>query len=508
MKTLLSWCASLLLLFSFAPSSASARDAVSINFFYNNLEPYGNWREVGDYGYCWQPNDVDRDWRPYSEGRWLYSDAGWTWDGDEPFAWAVYHYGRWANVERIGWIWIPGTEWGPGWVSWRHSDDYVGWAPLPPEARFRQSTGFRGWVDDYYNIGPSSYCFIANRDFGSRRLRSVFINPREYGVIINQTTNITNIYYEDNSIHNGGLRFDQQSRLSSEPLHRYKLERREDYDGDDRNHHESMRSHIKGEALSMFAIPFGNHAAEPPHRVAEKVERAEINHGWKEAGNADDVAALREKMRGKVKPPEDLPKQPKFEHGPVEAQRPFKDRGAKQDKPEKQDEPAPRSKSRNDDEPRQKPQSDAKKPQRDDVMPKDRPRNNDEPRQQPQPKDLEPKQPDAKPQSKHPNQSNELKHPKGELTPEPRRPNVEPEPRHPKVESEPKRRNIDPEPKRQPEERKAQPKQPMEERKAQPKHSEPEPKRPAAEAPSGKGKDKDSEKSTDKEKGKGKHKPE
>ncbi|MCE2694183.1 MAG: hypothetical protein LW645_07940 [Verrucomicrobiaceae bacterium] len=48
----------------------------------------------------------------------------------------MYHYGRWANVERHGWIWVPGTEWGPGWVSWRHSPRYVGWAPLPPEALF------------------------------------------------------------------------------------------------------------------------------------------------------------------------------------------------------------------------------------------------------------------------------------------------------------------------------------------------------------------------------------
>ena len=47
----------------------------------------------------------------------------------------VYHYGRWTKVEDEGWCWIPDYEWGPAWVSWRESDDYVGWAPLPPESR-------------------------------------------------------------------------------------------------------------------------------------------------------------------------------------------------------------------------------------------------------------------------------------------------------------------------------------------------------------------------------------
>ena len=81
--------------------------------------------------------DVDRDWRPYSQGYWSYTDDyGWYWVSDEPFAWAVFHYGRWTYDEDDGWIWIPDTEWGPAWVTWRWSDDYVGWAPLGPGSRW------------------------------------------------------------------------------------------------------------------------------------------------------------------------------------------------------------------------------------------------------------------------------------------------------------------------------------------------------------------------------------
>jgi hypothetical protein len=85
---------------------------VSVSVFYDALEPHGEWIEVSDYGYVWTPRGVDADWRPYTDGQWAYTDAGWTWVSEEPYAWAVYHYGRWANIERVGWSWVPDTEWG------------------------------------------------------------------------------------------------------------------------------------------------------------------------------------------------------------------------------------------------------------------------------------------------------------------------------------------------------------------------------------------------------------
>jgi len=215
-----------------------------MDFFYDNLAPYGNWREVGGYGYCWQPQNVASGWRPYSDGRWVYTDAGWTWDSNEDFGWAVYHYGRWIDVGNVGWVWVPGTEWGPGWVSWRRSPQYVGWAPLPPEALLLRAFGLSGWVDSYYNIGPNQYRFVDNRNFGAQRLNSVFIDQRQNVAIINQSTNITNITYVNNGVHNGGLLYDQQSQKSHEPIQRYKLDRRQDFDRDAATRPASISSHV------------------------------------------------------------------------------------------------------------------------------------------------------------------------------------------------------------------------------------------------------------------------
>jgi hypothetical protein len=100
--------------------------------FYDPLTPYGSWVEVGSHGRCWRPTHVETGWRPYSVGHWEWTDAGWYWVSDEPFAWACYHYGGWVFDQSYGWVWVPGTEWAPAWVTWREGGDYIGWAPCGP----------------------------------------------------------------------------------------------------------------------------------------------------------------------------------------------------------------------------------------------------------------------------------------------------------------------------------------------------------------------------------------
>ena len=269
----------------------------SVDFFHDNLEAHGDWREVGDYGYCWQPRDVGNDWRPYQDGRWLYTDAGWTWDSDEPYGWAVYHYGRWARVDRIGWVWVPGTEWGPAWVSWRRSERHVGWAPLPPEATFTRSIGFSARVDGDYDIGPTNFSFVNVRDFGARRLSRVIIAPTENVTIINRTTNITNITYVNNTVINNGPKYDVIARQSAQPIRRMKLDRREDFEG-------NLRSVENGDSLRVAAPTFDAKPATAPRKVAAKVENAEINRGWKRAGTPAEVAKLRSKIKDEPARPE------------------------------------------------------------------------------------------------------------------------------------------------------------------------------------------------------------
>ncbi|HEX9052404.1 MAG TPA: DUF6600 domain-containing protein, partial [Anaeromyxobacter sp.] len=113
---------------------------VTLETFQSPLAPYGEWVQVPRYGQVWRPS-VAAGWRPYYYGRWEWTNEGWLWVSDEPWGWAAYHYGRWAYDQYYGWIWVPGYQWAPAWVSWRYSGDAVGWAPLAP--------GFSLYVSTY-----------------------------------------------------------------------------------------------------------------------------------------------------------------------------------------------------------------------------------------------------------------------------------------------------------------------------------------------------------------------
>ena len=274
--------------------------------FYTRLEPQGEWRETSNYGYVWQPRVAleSRDWRPYTFGRWVYTDAGWTWISEESFGWATYHYGRWTRLRGIGWVWVPGNEWAPAWVSWRSSNDYVGWAPLPPEARFERGSGIHRWADNYYDIGPDQYCFVSTRQLGDQRVERSIVPIERNVTIIDQTINVTNITYKNTTIVNEGPDFEEARRRSQQPIERLRLQRETSANFDSAN----ARPVVRGEVVEMTApiIPRAQRA-ERPQRVKEKLARVEVDHGWEQMGDRQAAEKARNKMLSESTPPPNAP---------------------------------------------------------------------------------------------------------------------------------------------------------------------------------------------------------
>jgi len=206
-----------------APSPAVYSVDASYQTFYDQLAPYGAWVAMDPYGYVWQPAATLHDlaWRPYTLGHWAYTDDGWTWMSDEPFGWITYHYGRWMRTHTLGWVWTPGDQWAPAWVSWRYGNDFVGWAPLPPEARFDGATGIRQWADSQYDLGASDYTFVPAADFGDDSMASVEVPPDQAEPIYDESNNITDIYYDSGAyaIICYGPSYDFMVSKSRRPLH-------------------------------------------------------------------------------------------------------------------------------------------------------------------------------------------------------------------------------------------------------------------------------------------------
>ncbi len=193
-----------------APQKASAQLSVSFQVFYDDLSPYGSWVDNSDYGYVWMPN-VDDGFSPYStNGYWIYTNEGWTWVSNYSWGWAPFHYGRWFNDPYYGWLWAPDNEWGPGWVSWRRSNDYYGWAPIGPGISFEIAYG------NGYNLPHNQWTFVRNRDFGRTNINNYYINNSNNVTIINNTTVINNIRRDNgrNSRYNAGPDRNEAERRS------------------------------------------------------------------------------------------------------------------------------------------------------------------------------------------------------------------------------------------------------------------------------------------------------
>ena len=293
------------------------RSTASYGMFYQKLDPYGEWRETGDYGYVWQPREAEqsRDWRPYTEGRWVYSDAGWTWVSDEPFGWATYHYGRWMRLKRVGWVWVPGDEWAPAWVSWRTNKDYVGWAPLPPEARFDRRSGIQNWADSYYDIGPDQYSFVSSNEFGAEHVRrSVVPAERNISIVI-ETTNVTRITFANTTIMNEGPSYDELRSRSQRPIERYRLRRQ----------NTEAAAIVRGDELEI-SVPVITEVRDMPRprRIKERVIEVNIDNGWTIADRSAAERA-RTKIRTESTPPPNAP--PKTFVKPEESTTDFNDTG-------------------------------------------------------------------------------------------------------------------------------------------------------------------------------------
>ena len=172
-----------IVLFGLVGQRAHAAVSVSISMFQNDLDPYGQWVDVPRYGACWAPARVSSGWQPYTVGRWIYTDYGWTWVSDDPWGGIPYHYGTWVWTDGYGWVWIPGTVWAPAWVTWSYSDSYVGWAPISPSIE----VGFSGYSGPPIVVSQNYYVFVPVNRFVNTNVSSIRIPAQQNATIFRQT---------------------------------------------------------------------------------------------------------------------------------------------------------------------------------------------------------------------------------------------------------------------------------------------------------------------------------
>ncbi|MES2651372.1 MAG: DUF6600 domain-containing protein [Bacteroidota bacterium] len=209
----------LLLLTGTTQNVMAQNEDVSLQSFYDELSPYGQWIQDPQYGYVWRPDVDQEEFRPYyTNGRWAMTEYGNTWVSNYDWGWAPFHYGRWVYNRYNDWVWIPDTVWGPAWVSWRSGGGYYGWAPLGPTLSIGINIGRGG-----YRIPDMCWNFIP--------YNNIYYNsyPRYYGhrnrIYIQNTIIINNTYVRNNRTYYTGPRVDDIRRRTNQNVTVYNVNR-------------------------------------------------------------------------------------------------------------------------------------------------------------------------------------------------------------------------------------------------------------------------------------------
>jgi probable HAF family extracellular repeat protein len=282
--------------------SVTQSDEDDYDVFYSKLSPEGSWVEAGGYGYCFRPR-VARDWRPYQDGHWVWTDRGWYWESNESFGWATYHYGRWIRIGGTGWCWVPGHQWAPAWVSWRESDEHVGWAPLPPEADVSVNVSISSWSDSYYGIGPAAYSFIRFAHWSEPSYARFCEPPAQNVRIINQTTNVTNIVNNNTVINNYGPPVQTVSARARQNIQEVKLAVNP-ATGPNAKYGQTL----KGNQLNVVAPPpVLKPVAKQTPPVQTRLAKPIVEKGWQGVKPAD-AAKLKKTIAARNPSPKELPK--------------------------------------------------------------------------------------------------------------------------------------------------------------------------------------------------------
>jgi hypothetical protein len=191
---------------------------------YDDLDDYGGWRQVPEYGTIWFPHTVAVDWAPYHYGHWAYvAPWGYTWVDDAPWGFAPFHYGRWVYVGNA-WGWVPAP---PRPVGYYNGPEYV--RPVYAPALVAWVGGVGGAGVAWFPLGPREVyvpSYPVSRDYVTRinvsntTVNTTVVNNYYTTVIVNKTVNVTNVTYVNQRVPGAVVATSSQAFSTGQPVAR------------------------------------------------------------------------------------------------------------------------------------------------------------------------------------------------------------------------------------------------------------------------------------------------
>ncbi len=171
-----------------------------------DLDDYGDWQPANQdnqgYGAVWYPRTVPAGWTPYSNGHWAWvAPWGWTWVEAEPWGFAPFHYGRWANFGGR-WGWIPGPPpsafggeirpcYSPALVAFVGGGGALAaWFPLGPREVYQP----------WYHSSPAYINRVNVTNIYTTNVTVIHNTYINRTVNVYNTTNVTNVTYVNRGV--------------------------------------------------------------------------------------------------------------------------------------------------------------------------------------------------------------------------------------------------------------------------------------------------------------------
>ena len=215
--------------------STSARYVSSDVIGYDELDDYGGWRPVPEYGTVWFPHVTVVGWAPYRYGHWVWiSPWGWTWVDDQPWGFAPFHYGRWVVVGGV-WGWVPCPPRpvavvGVAYVRPVYAPALVAWVGGPHFSVAVGVGGGGGVGVAWFPLGPRDvYCpsyhvserYVQNVNISNTTvINQTHITNVYNNVYVNKTVNVTNVTYQNQGAPNAVTATSHQAFTSAQPVGR------------------------------------------------------------------------------------------------------------------------------------------------------------------------------------------------------------------------------------------------------------------------------------------------
>ncbi len=251
--------------------SISARYVSDEAIGYDDLDDYGGWRPVPEYGMVWFPNAAG-GWAPYHDGHWAYiAPWGYTWVDNASWGFAPFHYGRWINAGGA-WGWVPCPPrpphvtpeyvrpvYAPALVAWVGGPHFgvglsIGWFPLGPREVY---------VPSY----PVSRNYINRVNVSNTTVNTTVVNNYYTTVVVNKTVNVTNVTYVNQRVPGAVVATSPQAFSSGQPVARNLVH------VDDRDVAAAQVVAVTPAAVPQRAAVLGGHGASnvrPPAQVQSR----------------------------------------------------------------------------------------------------------------------------------------------------------------------------------------------------------------------------------------------